>query len=240
MATMPSRAGTAPRALASILPQVSRLWLFLDRFDSVPGYVHDQRIRVLRSQDVGDLRGNGKLLGLALENEPCTFFPLDDDVEYPIDYCRTLERHVDRYDGRAVVGVHAAHLRTPLTSYRDDLHVLHRRARHERAEDVDLLGADSLALRTTTLRFDVREWQHVNMVDLSFALEARRRGIPLVTIPRPVNWLKALDENQPDSIWVGVLRDDSRQTELARKLLELPRPSSAPRRRVPVLRLRSA
>src|SRR5262245_24698174 len=91
MATMPPRSGTAPRAIASILPQVSRLWLFLDRFDAVPSYALDSRIGVLRSQDCGDLRANGKLLGLVQESSPCTFFSLDDDIEYPIDYCFELE-----------------------------------------------------------------------------------------------------------------------------------------------------
>jgi hypothetical protein len=240
MATMPSRAETAPRAIASILGQVSRLWLFLDRFESIPDYADDPRVLVLRTQAEGDLRGNGKLLGLALEDEPCTYFAVDDDIEYPVDHCRTLERHLDRYGGRAVVGVHAAHLVHPLTSYRDGLHVLHRRASLARAEDVDVLGADSLALRTSTLRFDVRRWPDVNMIDLSFALEARRRGVPLVAVPRRANWVRALDENQPDSIWIGVLTDDSRQTVLAQELLALPRPPSPRRRRAPALRLRSA
>jgi hypothetical protein len=108
--------------------------------------------------------------------------------------------------------------------------VLHRRADQERAEGVDLLGSDSLAFRTSTLRFDVRQWPDRNMVDLSFAHTARQRSIPLVKIPRAAHWLSALDENQDDSIWIGVLRDDSRQTVLARELMELPRPP-LPRRR---------
>lgn len=226
---MPSRSDTAPRAIASVLSQVDRLWLFLDRFDTVPPYALHERIRVVRSQDVGDLRANGKFVGLALDDGPSMFFAVDDDIEYPADYCETLESHARRYSG-AVVGVHAAVLRDPVESYGRDLKVLHRRAAQERLEGVDLLGSDSLAFRTTTLHFDVREWPDVNMVDLAFARIARQRSIPLVKIPRPAHWLKALDENQHDSIWVGVLRDDTRQTALARELLAFPRPP-LPRRR---------
>ena len=238
MATMPSRAATAPRAIESVLPQVDRLWLFLDRFDAVPEYARDDRIRVLRSQDLGDLRANGKFVAIALEDEPSTFFGIDDDVLYPADYCATLETHLDRYRGEAVVGVHAAVLRAPLASYGRDMKVLHRRADQARAEGVDLLGSDSLAFRTSSLRFDVREWPDLNMVDLSFALEARRFGIPLVMIPRPAHWLSALDENQEDSIWVGVMRDDARQTELAQELASLAR-SQLPRARLRRLSYRS-
>jgi hypothetical protein len=239
MATMPSRVETAPRALASILPQVSRLWLFLDRFDTVPAYARDDRIRVVRSQDAGDLRANGKLLGLALEEEPCTFFPVDDDVEYPRDFCRTLEARLDHYSSPVGVGVHAAILHPPIASYARDWTVLHRRAAQREERQVDLLGTDSLAVHSSTLRIDVRDWPDVNMVDLRFALAARRQSLPLVTIPRRAYWLQALDENQPDSIWMGVVRDDSRQTELARELDALPKPQ-LPTRRRRRLSLRSA
>ena len=64
----------------------------------------------------------------------------------------------------------------------------------------------------------------MNVVDLAFALEARRRAVPLVMIPRRSHWLTALDENQDDSIWMSVVRDDGRQTELAREVMSLPRP----------------
>jgi hypothetical protein len=224
MATMPSRSATTPQAIASVLPQVDRLWLFLDRFDEPPPYADDPKIRVVRSQETGDLRANGKFAALALGEEPCVFFSVDDDVVYPVDYCARLAAAIERYRGSAVVGVHAGVLRTPTTSYARDTKVLHRRSDQSRPVGVDLLGSDSLAFRTSTVSFDVRSWPEVNMVDLSFALEARRRGVPLVMLDRPSHWLRALDENQADSIWSGVLADDSRQTELARELTALPRP----------------
>ncbi len=74
MATMPSRAETAPRAIASVLSQVDRLWLFLDRFDDTPAFARDPRIQVVRSQELGDLRANGKFAALFLDDEPFTFF----------------------------------------------------------------------------------------------------------------------------------------------------------------------
>jgi hypothetical protein len=238
MATMPSRGATAPDAIASILPQVDRLWLFLDRFDVAPEYAAAPGIRILRSQDVGDLRANGKFAALALEDEPCVFFGVDDDVEYPADYCTRLGAALERH-GDVVVGVHAGVLGAAVDSYRSDLKVLHRRSRQSRPAGVDLLGSDSVAFRTTTLTFDVRSWAQVNMVDLLFALEARRRGVPLVMLDRPSHWLRALEENQGDSIWAAVLADDSRQTELARELVTLARPR-LPRNGVRRLSYRSA
>jgi hypothetical protein len=225
MATMPSRSDTAPRAIASILPQVDRLWLFLDRFDAVPAYAEHARIRVLRTDGVGDIRANGKLAGVAHEpSASCTFFSVDDDVEYPADYCDVLEAHLEQYAGRAAVGVHAAIFQPPVASYVHDMSVMHRRASLDVATEVDLLGTDSTAFRTSTLHFDVREWKRINVVDLSFALLARRDAVPLVAIPRAKGWVQPLAERQVDSIWLGVKRDDTEQTALAQELVTLPRP----------------
>ena len=106
--------------------------------------------------------------------------------------------------------------------------VMHRRASLDDATEVDLLGTDSTAFRTSTLHFDVREWEHVNLVDLSFALTARRASVPLVAIPRTKGWVNPLAERQDDSIWLGVKRDDTKQTALAQELVALPRPRLAP------------
>ena len=67
MATMPSRAATFPLALRSILPQVDRLYLYLDGHFEVPEVARgDPRIVSILSRDVPDLRGNGKFLALSL------------------------------------------------------------------------------------------------------------------------------------------------------------------------------
>ena len=106
--------------------------------------------------------------------------------------------------------------------------VMHRRASLDVATEVDLLGTDSTAFLTSTLHFDVRAWEHVNLVDLSFALTARRKSVPLVAIPRAKGWVHPLAERQDDSIWLGVRRDDTKQTALAQELVGLPRPRLAP------------
>ena len=106
-----------------------------------------------------------------------------------------------------------------MTSYVRDMTVMHRRAALDDATEADLLGTDSTAFRTSTLHFDVREWEHVNLVDLSFALAARRESVPLVAIPRAKGWVNPLAERQDDSIWLGVRRDDTKQTALAQELV---------------------
>lgn len=223
MATMPSRAGAAALAIASIVGQVDALWLFLDRFERVPDFARHEKIVVLRTQEHGDMRGNGKLLCLALDDTPCTFFGIDDDISYPADYCTTMEAHLRRYSDAALVGVHASALVGPPSTYEGERKVLHFRSAQQQAVGVDVLGTGTVAFASSTLRFDVRTWEHVNTLDLLLARMAREAGIPLVMIQRPGHWLEAISEGQEDSTWSSVRRDDSLQTQLARELMRMPR-----------------
>ena len=100
---MPSRSATAPRAIASILPEVDRL---CPRSLQAGARVRGRpRVRILRSQVTGQ-RPNGKLRPSRSTQEPFTFFGVDDGIEYPHDYCMRLVATLARYRG-AVVGVHA-------------------------------------------------------------------------------------------------------------------------------------
>jgi hypothetical protein len=239
MATMPSRAGTAPQAIASIVRQVDALWVFLDRFESVPAYAQHEKIVVLRSEEHGDLRGNGKFLRLALDDAECTSFGVDDDIEYPADYVEVMEAHLRRFAHGALVGVHASALDGPPGSYELDRKVLHFRSAQRVPVGVDVLGTGTVAFASTTLRFDVRTWKHVNTLDLLLARAARERAIPLVMVPRQGHWLDAIAEGQSDSTWSSIRRDDALQTQLARELMSMPRPR-LPRDRLRRLSYRNA
>lgn len=224
MATMPTRGETAPTAIASVLPQVDRLWLFLDRFEAIPDYARHDKIKILRSQDVGDIRANGKLLGIRLESEPCIFFGVDDDLLYPPNYVATLRGHLAKYDDRVVVGSHGAVLKSRIKTYRSSRRV-YGFSRHLLWDHVvDVLGSACVAFSTRVCNFDVKAWTYVNMVDLQFALEARRAGLPMISVRRPRRWITQLAFKQSDSIYLALTKDESRQTELARRLSAMTRP----------------
>ncbi|MCC7275812.1 MAG: glycosyltransferase family 2 protein [Alphaproteobacteria bacterium] len=220
MATMPSRGETLALALASIVPQVDRLFLFLDRFETPPPRL-DPKVVPLRSQDFGDLRANGKLLGLLMCADPSVYLTVDDDILYPEGYARRMAAHVAAAPVPAALGVHGSRLKPQLGSYRDDRFVVHRTMEVARPVPVQVLGTDGAAFDTSVLRFDVRTWPQVNMVDLGFALECARRGVARFVVPRARLWIRPLDYAQPDSIYVRLQEDDRAQTDLARELLRL-------------------
>ncbi len=82
-----------------------------------------------------------------------------------------------------------------------------------------MIGTDSALFHTDVLKFDVRDWNSVNMVDLNFAIECAKRGLARKLATRRRFWIEALSEKQPDSIYQALMKDDSRQTVLANELL---------------------
>ena len=79
---------------------------------------------------------------------------------------------------------------------------------------------------TLDLSFDVRTWQEINATDLQLAIEARRAGVSMRCLPTVAGYLQPIAVQQPDSIYANLLKDDSRQTQLARALPVLRRDGS--------------
>ncbi len=222
MATMPTRTNTFKAALRSILPQVDKIYIFLDGFEVIPPEAQHEKIFVARSQDVGDLKANGKLYGLIQTRGIKAYYVcVDDDILYPPDFVLILREQLAKYKGRAVVGVHGSVLHSEVNTYRKDREVYHRRQALERDREVDVLGTDGILFRSDSLWFDVRKWGLTNMVDLNFAIECERLGFKRISVKRSNNWIKHLDQQQPDSIYVQLMKNDEQQTRLAKELLSL-------------------
>jgi hypothetical protein len=222
MATMPSRTQTFRPALASVIGQVDRLYLYLDGHAQIPEEVRgDDRVVPILSREVPGLNANGKLLGLALETAPCLFVCVDDDFAYAPDFVDHLRAGLAQHADRAVVGYHGVMLRRPFARYNEDRESVPYESRPRVARPVDAIGTGAAMFSSRALRFDVRNWPHVNMVDLGLAIEAAKAGLPMICLARRKRRIVSLAAQQHDSIHAALLRDDTRQTALARELLRL-------------------
>ena len=218
MATMPSRLESFEFALNSILPQIDHLFLFLDRFET-PYISGDPKVTVLTSDAFGDLRANGKLMGLNMTGPSGYYFCVDDDIIYPSDYVQRMLQFLNSNGNNIVAANHASTLLPDFNNYLTDRAILHRSQALARASRVHVAGTCTAAFHTGILQFDVRGWHTTNMVDLNFALECKNRSIPIVSMPREDGWIKCISEHQPDSIFAALKKDDAVQTQLARQLM---------------------
>jgi hypothetical protein len=230
MATMPSRAATFPFAFASLIRQVDRLYLYLDGHAECPAPARgDPRVVPIFAHDVPGLRANGKLLGLALERRPCLYVSADDDIHYAHDFVAALRRGLSAYGDAAVVGLHGSVLARPLVRFDFDRTIFPYSATLKEPRAVDVLGTGAVMFSSRMLRFDVRGWPFTNMVDLGLALEAAKRGVPLIALARRRKSVWTLAGDQPDSIHAALKRDDTRQTALAHELLRVRAAAAASR-----------
>ena len=218
MATMPSRLETVEIAIGSLINQVDRFYLFLDHFEKTPGFANHEKIVVLTSEEHGDVRSAGKLLALEMDHQADIYMTVDDDILYPKNFTTRVTKALKKYDYEAVIGLHGCILHESIESYRKDRTVIQLGNRLRRDQKVDVIGSGAMAFSPKKLRFDVKQWRHINTTDLQFALEAKRRGLPLYSIARKRDWARFLQKGQPDSIYNKLIKDDSRQTVLAREL----------------------
>jgi hypothetical protein len=222
MATMPTRAHVFPEAFRSIVRQVDRLYLYLDRIEEVPQAARgDARVVPILSRDEPGLGCDGKFLALVREREPFVFVGADDDIVYPPDYAARLRAELEAVASPCVVGVHGARLKHPHASYHADRTVFHWAKGYDSREPVHVLGTGTLMFDTRHLCFDPRQWRPVNVTDLQVALEAARRNLPMYAIARPAGFLRGLGEAQEDSLYLAMRRDDRLHTQLAREILAL-------------------
>jgi hypothetical protein len=219
IATIPSRQATFAQVLSVIAPQVDRVFVYLDGFDEVPALLAEYpHVTVIRSEDER-LRAAGRFLCLLHLSEPTVVVSVDDDIHYPPDYVQRLRRALDEAGGDAVVGVHGTRFTPPFRNYVRDGKTLWFARRLWRTARVDQLGAGTVAFRTDRLLFDVRQWHAFRCDDIMLAGEAKKRGLPLLCIPRRTSWMRSIGEYQTHSLWREIQQDPAEETALMRQLL---------------------
>jgi hypothetical protein len=230
--TMASRAETFRQVFAAIHPQVDHTYVYLDGYAEVPKFLRDtDRVTVRRAEEHGNLHASSRFLALRELAEPNIVVSVDDDIAYPPDYVDVLAENLARYDGRAVVGVHGRNFLPPHRSYIDDAHCLHFATELDRPIYVHELGTATCAFVSSAFAPDPRPWRRNDMDDIVLAIEAQRRGVPRVAIAREEGWLEALEDNQPDSLWVRAKQDAAEQTWMMHALLALYAGAPPPPRR---------
>ncbi len=220
IATMPSRLKTFAQVLPVVARQVDRLFVFLDGFETDPSFIKaHSNVTVVRSQDTGDYHSSGRFLCLQYLDQPAVVFSLDDDIHYPSNYVLRLVAALERFEGKAVVGVHGTLFLPPFTNYVSDRKCFHFQTGLLRFRRCDELGAGTTAFCTDTLNFDMKAWPTFRSDDGYLALEAKQRNMALWCVPRWRGWLRQIPDPQAFSIWGQTLRDPCEKTALMRRLM---------------------
>lgn len=189
IATIPSRVWMLERVIDSLLPQVDHAFVYLNGFGPCPKFLQRPDITVLRSQEFGDNRDNSKFFGLHMLAGAAYYITADDDIDYPANYIANVIAGIDRYGGKAVVGVHGVVYGAGSRHFRDRI-TFH--FEEGLAEDmlVNVLGTGTVGFHTGTFRPDCLAFERTGMVDLVIGRSLNDLNVPAIALARPPKMLR--------------------------------------------------
>lgn len=201
MASLSSREVLLERAVASLLPQVDVLCVYLNGYAEIPRCLsHPKVAHATLSREHGWRTGEAKLLFWDRSEwkappywaDDDVALIVDDDIVYPADYAT---RHVDALARRprTISCVHGSSLVRPFASYARDRMVARTVAGLPADTRVNIPGAGTMAFRRgdfdVSLRRDMR-WSHC--VDVMTAIAAKAQKLEVWALARQDQWLKPM------------------------------------------------
>ncbi len=198
MASLSSREVLLEKTVATLLPQVDVLCVYLNGYRTIPDCLSYPKVaHAVLSSEHGWRTGEAKLLfwdraewkAPPYWDDDDIALIVDDDIIYPTDY---VARHVAAIERRphAISCVHGSVMFRTFTSYSRDRMVA--RCHEGLAEDarVHIPGAGTMAFRRGAFEVSLRRdmlWSHC--VDVMTAIAAKRQGVESWALARGKGWL---------------------------------------------------
>jgi hypothetical protein len=213
LATIPSRVQTLKQVTELLYDQVDRLRVYLNGYDEVPAFLDRPRITAVLSQKaMGDIGDRGKFYWC--EEASGYQLTVDDDIHYPANYVDRIVAGLERYNLRAVVGVHGVVFKNlefeQVESYYKSRTVTHFSLKLDRDMAAHLVGTGTLGYHPSSLQLKLRDFPAANMADIWVGRQTQRQKVPVVTISRAVGWMRPLPTE--GSIYDDASRNDQTQT----------------------------
>jgi hypothetical protein len=196
MSTIAWREPGLARAVASILPQVDQLNVFLQGYRLVPECLRDQRVNVVfdtAEPDSAALGASAKFHWLWHELVSDGYhFTVDDDIVYPADYVAYCTRKIDEYDRRVVVGFHGIAYPPRMVHYFKDRRAWPYDHGCESDRFVHAIGTGTASFHTSALRLTRDDFAQPNSCDLYLGIACQKQRVPMLCLERKTGYLKPL------------------------------------------------
>lgn len=218
MSTIAWREPGLTRSVASILPQVDRLNVFLQGHSRTPSCLDDPRVTIVRDIDAPESAALGASAkfhwvwhGLVADGY---HFQVDDDIEYPADYVSLCVDKIEQHQRRTVVGFHGAIYNDRMRQYYQDRHLWHFTDACPSDRFVHMLGTGTASFHTSTLKLTRDDFAQPNSCDLYLGIACQKQRVPMLCIERRAGYLTALPLSSDD-------RATSAPYEYQRRMVEI-------------------
>ena len=215
IASMPSRIRSLEEAVASILPQVDILEVYLNEFTEAPKFLKHKKIKTYLSKDLlGNLGDAGKFFNSA--EIKGYHFTIDDDIIYPKDYVETAINAIDRNNRKVVVTFHGRRFKDfPVQSYYRSISERYSCLRNQHKDEyIHVCGTGVLAYHTDTIKFNIKDFKLINMADIWAGIKCQENKVPILCLNHKKGWIlesKKYDRNE--SIFKVCAHQDKEQTK---------------------------
>jgi GT2 family glycosyltransferase len=201
------------RVVDRIGPQVDRVNVYLDGYSEIPAALNRPWVRFIRSRKVGDPGDAGKFWWATEQRG--YHLTIDDDIAYPVDYAYRLLTAIERYDRKAIVGLHGSLIEDTSKGYYGGRRTFHCFGALDRDVGVHMLGTGTVAYHAARMKVSIADFRAPNMADCWFAQLAQRHRVAMVAVARRERWLSALPDPGA-TIWDRFRGQALRQDEILR------------------------
>ena len=207
LASIPQREKSLEKTVASILPNVQYLHVYLNKYRHVPNFLINNKIIVARSQDYGDNGDAGKFFWSDKIKE-CYHFTCDDDLIYNNEYFTFMIQKIEQYNRKIIVGGCGSVIvgsKSKYKNYYNDRISYHFHQDIEKDVFVNNVGTGTSAYHTSTLDISPFDFKSANMADIWLSILAKNNNVPMVKIKFEKDPKKYIeinpDYNQHDTIY---------------------------------------
>jgi len=209
IASIPNREWELRETVASVLPQVDKLFVYLNGYKEIPEFLKRDNIEVFMwDNSTGDA---GKFYKVwDVDGYYITF---DDDLVYWRGYVQMLIKKIEKYERKVVVGLHWRIFKEfPIKDFHKDVYVYWYN--RETIEDIwcHMLGTGTTGFHTDTIKVKYEDFRLPNMADVWLAKLCHEQDVPMCCIKHTGREIMLM--NTADCIYHKTQRDNSVETEL--------------------------
>lgn len=203
IATIPSRKDQLIKTVESILPQVDKVILSLNNYESVPTELIIEKVECELTIGTDEQKFR--------KVEGDYFFALDDDLILPPDYVETCKMALEKYDIVTFHGKNFYHF--PITSFYREKAARYR-CLDKVANDitVQIGGTGCLAFKPQNFFVSLTDFPFEFMADIQFSIAAKRQGKRITCLAHEAGWIQY--QSVSNTIYDRFRNQDWQQTDL--------------------------
>jgi len=190
IASVPEREKLLQKTVASLRPQVDKIWVGLNKYQHKPDFLNEGEYQFF-DNSTGDA-----VKFYNAENIQGWMLTCDDDLIYPKGYVKYMIRKAKKY--KSIVTLHGKRYR-PLIKFNPATETFRCLGDVLKDVHVDMGGTGVMCYHTDTIKVAYKDFKLANMADIWMAKLAKEQGVDIYCLSHKRSYLKY--QEPAETIW---------------------------------------